>query len=122
MRGEREVQRNQRAQQQLDYWTTLTSYDVNEAHARDRLELLKAQHGHSRLSMARTRTLMIYESNAVQWVIALLICVGFLVDLAEAHFLPAGDSLGEKLFLWIDIALTALFSVGMLFPLAFRLG
>ena len=49
---------------------------------------LHALHGHSKLSLLRAKTLLVYESVLAQYSIAALIFCGFALDISEAQILP----------------------------------
>jgi len=87
---------------------------IREAQKRRRERDLFALYGHSTLELWRAKTLNYYRSHLSQYIVAVVIVLGFVVDVAEAQLLPDEGSEGERVFLLLDIVITAFFTVEIL--------
>jgi len=94
-------------------WEADIDRAVAKAKARALEDLLHSKYGHSLLSMARARVHQAYKSKAMQFGVAVLIIIAFIVDVTEAQVLPLPASTPAAVFFWMDVGITAMFTADL---------
>jgi hypothetical protein len=95
-------------------WHSHLTVRVATAIATEQERLLWITHGHSVLSMTRAKVGKMYEHVRFQIFMAVLILLGFVLDLIEAQTLPEEGSTQYRFFLIMDVALTSCFGLELL--------
>lgn len=104
----------------MDEWLTQLQSAVSDARARHAM-----QSRTSRLSRCLSTAKTLYDSNAVQWFVGLLILVNFSVSIWEAETRLVSSDYDTTVFDTLEIAFTSIFFLELVFnliasgPLAF---
>ena len=106
---------NRMLRRDAEMWVADLKVAIKNSQRRHRQKALKEEHGHSTLSMFRARCAAVAESFPFQFTFACCICVGFLIDIGEAQFLPQEGSSLFDLFFYLDIIITSLFGFELCF-------
>ena len=97
--------------EQAQAWLNHLTAAVRDAKLHAHRRKMEEIYGHSRLSMARAKTMHLYQSNAFQCVVAFIVVAGFVIDIAEAQVMPSGNSEQAWVFMLLDFIVTGLFTI-----------
>jgi len=92
-------------------WLGAVTSAVNQAKASALKKELELQYGHSKYSMARAKSHIVYESERFQMLTAFFILCAFGLDICEAQLLPVKGSRTGFIFFILDAFLTFLFTL-----------
>ncbi len=76
-----------------------------------RENLRRTRNEEGELAYWRVRSKLMYESDMAQMAVALVILGGFVTDVSEAQILPEDGTIAERLYLFIDVAVTSFFTL-----------
>jgi voltage-gated sodium channel len=95
-------------------WLEALTSAVNHAKAEALKKELELKYGHSKYSMIRAKSQVLYASEGFQMVTALFILCAFALDICESQFLPVQGSRSSFIFLIFDAILTILFTLELM--------
>ena len=95
-------------------WLEALTSAVHKAKAIALKKALELKYGHSKYSMARAKSQIIYESEGFQMLTAFFILCAFALDICEAQLLPVPGSRSSLDFFILDAILTALFTLELM--------
>jgi len=95
-------------------WLEALTSAVNQAKATALKKELELKYGHSKYSMTRAKSKMLYESEGFQMLTAFFILCAFALDICESQFLPVQESRSGFIFFILDAILTILFALELL--------
>jgi voltage-gated sodium channel len=99
---------------QAQFWWDLLQTTIQKRKVYAARKQLEDEYGHSRWSLARAITHQLYQSNAFQYTVALVILMAFALDICKSQMLPTRGSYSESVFLALDATITAFFTVELL--------
>ena len=95
-------------------WLGAVTSAVKEAKAAALKKALELKYGHSKYSMARAKSHMVYQSERFQMLTAFFILSAFALDICEAQLLPVQGSRTGFIFFILDAILTFLFTLELM--------
>jgi len=95
-------------------WLEALTSAVNEAKALAHKKELELKYGHSKYSMVRAKSKMLYEAEGFQMLTAFFILCAFALDICESQFLPVQGSRSGFIFFILDAILTVLFTLELM--------
>ena len=84
---------------------------VARAKVKHRSDEMRWEHGHSCISMLRARTALVYNSRATQVSVAVLIILGFVLDIVESQLLPKKGSDLQTYFFWGEFGVSVFYTL-----------
>ena len=64
--------------------------------------------------MLRERSKVVYESRGLQYLVAVMIVMGFISDVIEAQMQPSPDSRAREIFFWLELGVTGFYTLELL--------
>jgi hypothetical protein len=95
-------------------WLEALTSAVNQAKAAALKQELELKYGHSKYSMARAKSQIVYQSEGFQMLTAFFIICAFALDICEAQLLPVQGSPTGFIFFILDAILTGLFTLELM--------
>jgi hypothetical protein len=95
-------------------WLEALTSTVNQAKTAALKKELELKYGHSKYSMARAKSHIVYWSEAFQMLTAIVIMCAFAIDICEAQFQPVEGSRSALVFFILDGILTILFALELM--------
>jgi voltage-gated sodium channel len=95
-------------------WLEALTSAVNQAKAAALKKELELKYGHSKYSMTRAKSQVLYASEGFQMLTAFFILCAFALDICESQFLPVQGSRSGFIFFILDAILTILFTLELL--------
>jgi hypothetical protein len=95
-------------------WLGAVTSAVHEAKAAAMKKELELKYGHSKYSMARAKSHIVYQSERFQMLTAFCILSAFALDICEAQLLPVRGSRTGFIFFILDAFLTFLFTLELM--------
>jgi len=95
-------------------WLGALTSAVNQAKAAALKKELELKYGHSKYSMARAKSNIVYQSERFQMLTAFVILSAFALDMCEAQLLPVKGSRTGFIFFILDAILTFLFTLELM--------
>jgi hypothetical protein len=95
-------------------WLEALTSAVNQAKAAALKKALEVKYGHSKYSMARAKSQLVYQSESFQMLTAFFIICAFALDICEAQLLPVQGSRSGFTFFVLDAILTLLFTLELM--------
>jgi len=95
-------------------WLGTVTSAVSQAKTAALKKELELKYGHSKYSMARAKSHILYESERFQMLTAFFILCAFALDMCEAQLLPVKGSRAGFIFFTLDAILTFLFTLELM--------
>ena len=95
-------------------WEDVADPCFERAQQRTHQEYMQETYGHSWFEMTRAKRKIMIQSNGWQYILAIIILLGFTCDVLAAQVLPQRGSREAAIFFGLDCIVTSFFTMGLM--------